>query len=108
VRIKANIHNGVRCKFSPSRDQIDNTPYECTIRCQLVMKLCGNSVRILAYKKWDLLFTQVDGVERNEAKGASIISGNWDRYSEAGKDLDLWVDNCGDWKGSILGIDTIT
>ena len=51
------------------------------------------SVRIPEYKNWDLLFTQVGGVESNEAKCASDSLGNYDWCDEAWEDLDVWVDD---------------
>ena len=49
------------------------------------------SVRIPEYKNWDLLFTQVGGVESNEAKCASDSLGNYDL--DALEDLDVRVDD---------------
>ena len=51
------------------------------------------SVRIPEYKNWDLLVTQVGGVESNEAKCASDSLGNYDWCDEAWEDLDVWVDD---------------
>ena len=49
------------------------------------------SVRIAEYKNWDLLVTQVGGVESNEAKCASDSLGNYDL--DALEDLDVRVDD---------------